>query len=153
MFDDLAKGFKPQETESHDAIESTEPAEMPNERVQVNENFNNTVPEEPLIVQNPTNPLPKQNDNPPEPEQGPIAPYIANLDEDPLADDNFLQMIEDIEKNNQGLVHNAPNQPNHNVVLNQNVQNVQNVNQRNNHFVPPMYFPHSTVTINYNFAK
>ena len=139
VFDDLSKNFKPTAmTTTAEQKKETEQKQLPDDTIQrvtdqckplveLNANNNNTTE---ISNEN------KDQNN------GQILPYVSNFDEDPLADDNFLKMIKNIEHQNQ------------NVVLNQNVQNFQNVNKRSEKPVlPAVYFSNSTVTINYNYAK
>ena len=81
------------------------------------------------------------------------------MEEDPeLESDNFLQIIEKIEKENLPIARNAPNMqnqvevPNKPSVNNYN-QFFQNVTQSRSPAFPHMFFPNSNVTINYNFNK
>lgn len=87
-----------------------------------------------------------------------------NPEADALDDDQILQALEKIEKENQHLF--VPENPNANAVVPQNapvpgtsqnsihVANVSNIsNILNREQLPVMYFPGSTVTINYNFTK
>lgn len=111
----------------------------------------------------------------PPPVQAPLQkqdpPNLHNVDvfpvddHDPLDDENLLQILEKVEAENQDLQvmpvnNNVPPQPQveipnavanlANVTNNNNiVQNVQNPNNP----IPYMFFPNSTVTINYNFTK
>ena len=55
MFDNLSKGFKPQQTPTSDTVEEPEPADVPNQKVQLNENINVHITNQPLIAQNPPN--------------------------------------------------------------------------------------------------
>lgn len=110
-----------------------------------------------------------QLDNPPEPEV-PNFDLQFGLEEMDDAQDNsaLVQLLETLEKQNAPLQQPQQLQPalaqlpavpqvpkNVLVPINQNmnIQNVQNNNVNPNRLMPAMYFPGSTVTINYNFNK
>lgn len=118
--------------------------------------------------------IPVQNDPVIQPQN--IDFVIENMPEEP-SDDALIQFLATLEKvqeghsdiaaNNQLVVPEQPtiaaplapavqpNQMQKAVNNTMNIQNVQNVNQHPvpNQFLPGMYFPNSTVTINYHFAK
>ena len=98
MFDDLPKVFKPAETTDQQNNE-TEPKEKP-------ENPDKEVAQEcqPLVELNQNNNTTVNENQIANLDQGIIVPYVPNFDENPLADDNFLKMIENIERQKQNVV-------------------------------------------------
>ena len=98
-----------------------------------------------------------------------IVPLLNEMDNDPLESEDFLQMIDKIEKENQHLIPSvtqpvpqpittttavsmSKNPPVNNLASNMNYNSItQNVNRAP--LLPHMFFPHSNVTINYNIKN
>ena len=74
------------------------------------------------------------------------------MGEDPLNNDHFLEAIQKIERENQQInpVQNIPKPvvPTPNTITSNFIHN-----DNRNVPLPQMYFPNSTVTINYNFHQ
>ena len=100
--------------------------------------------------------VPQQSINTPDQANFQLVDMFPDMEEDPLSNDQFLEAINKIERENMQCVPNQQvnQQPaNYNTSGSQITSNyIQNVQNRNNP-KPHMFFPHSNVTINYNFNQ
>ena len=147
MTNDLSKEFNPGSTKEPSKFTATavqnrivtedpEPQGIPNQENSINDQELNVnvgnVPNVAIPIANAPVNMSIQNQN-----EGNIVPYVPDLAEDPLADDHFLEVIENIEKQNKEIAQ-TQNQK-QNLVLNQDVQNEQNINNPRP-MIPAMYF-------------
>ena len=137
MFDALAKPFAPTTNQQNNCNVPKTP------QIGDESNTKNQVPTETATIP------------PPLDRKFELVDLFPNMDDDPLTDDNFLEAIEKIEKQNQKLLTKdkeisiktpAPPAVTTNSVTSNYIQNFNPTMS-----LPHMVFPHSNVTINYNF--